>query len=226
MNRSWNLSLVICSLVLFACTSSTSRAPSHPHGGAPVAERSGSGPDGKGRNYPGTLRPPRELGADFQWRQRVTARWPEGAHTFEAVLTKDGQDLMLLGLGPLDTPGFILTLDENGNVEMENRTGRPIPFEARYVLLDVQRTFYPWFSSPHDDGTRQRVFDGERITEQWKQGRLQRRTFTRVDGQPPGQITVTYEGWTANNRAPARARLDNGWFGYVLEISTISQQTL
>ena len=213
-------------LLLWGVVSCAHSAPGERHGSngssVPQASATATVPG----HYPGTLRPPAELGVDFQWRQQVTAYWPQGTHTFDAVLTKTGDELVLLGLGPMDTPGFVLTLNANGEVDVENRTGRDMPFDARYVLLDVQRTFYPWFESPLDNGSRTATIAGEQVTEDWEQGRLIRRTFERNDGKPPGTITVTYSGWTPGARAPTRARLDNGWFEYALEINTLAQQTL
>lgn len=178
------------------------------------------------RDYPGTLRPPTELGADFQWRQQVTAKWPQGTRSFDAVLSKTGDELLLVGLGPMDTPGFVLTLDAKAQLEFENHTGQPVHFNPRYVLLDVQRAFYPWLPAASGAGAREGIVDNERVTETWKDGVLTERTFQRLDQNPPGTIVVTYSGWTAGSRAPRRATLNNGWFGYTLTIQTFEQSSL
>jgi hypothetical protein len=183
-------------------------------------------PQSEVREYPGTLRAAAELGADFQWRQQVTAQWPEGTRSFDAVLSKSGQELMLVGLGPMDTPGFVLTLNEKRQLRFENHTGEPVRFNPRYVLLDVQRAFYPWFPSTLARGTRETVVDQERVRETWHDNTLVERTFQRLDNNPPGKIVVTYSGWASGGRAPERARLDNGWFGYVLTIQTLEQSNL
>ncbi len=163
--------------------------------------------------YPGVLRAVETLPHDFLWRQRVTVRWTGGEEGFDAALQKRGGTLTLVGLGPYDTPAFVLTW--NGReIGFENRTDRALPFPPRYILLDVQRVFFPWLPPGQATGE----VDGERITERLEGDVLLRRTFERLDGQPPGAITVTYEG--------DRAILDNGWFGYTLTVETSDRQRL
>lgn len=177
------------------------------------------------REYPGTLRPPAALGTDFQWRQQVTAKWPQGTRSFDAVLSKSGDELLLVGLGPMDTPGYVLRLDAQAQLHFENHTGEEMRFNPRYVLLDVQRVFYPWFPEGLKSGTREVSVDQEHVTETWKDGVLTERTFQRLDNDPPGKITVTYVGWKPGSRAPERAVLNNGWFGYSMTIETFEQSS-
>lgn len=174
----------------------------------------------------GVLRSPAEIGPDFQWRQQVTAHWPTGTRSFDAVLSKEGPNLLLIGLGPMDTPGFVLRVNGDGELSVENNTGQEMPFDAKFVLLDVQRAFYPWFASPLDSGARTTTRDGETITETWSGGHLVSREFRRVDARPPGVIQVSYDGWSADARAPKRATLRNGWHGYTLVIETLEQTTV
>jgi hypothetical protein len=177
--------------------------------------------------YPGVLRPPDAMGPDVQWRQRVTAEWTEhggGRESFEAVLSKADAELLLLGLSPMGQPGFILRL-EDGEIEFENKATRELPFPPRYIVLDVQRVFFPWLDGdPPRDGDRGGEVHGERVTERWEGGRLVQRRFERADGQPPGEIRVDYSGWEDGADAPRRAVLANGWFGYTLTIDTFDQQ--
>lgn len=194
-----------------ACSPQAASPPSEPGQKQPV------------RDYPGTLRPPTQLGSDFQWRQEVTAQWPQGTRSFDAVLSKTGDELLMVGLGPMDTPGFVLTLDATAQLKFENHTGQAVHFNPRYVVLDVQRVFYPWFPNAATDGTRETVADDERVTETWNNGTLTTRTFQRLDNNPPGSIVITYEGWKPGNRAPQRAILDNRWFGYKLTVKTVDQ---
>jgi hypothetical protein len=108
---------------------------------------------------------------------------------------------------------------------VENNTQQPIPFDPKFVLLDVQRTFYPWFPSPLENGQRSVTTDDDIVTETWSNGNLDRRVFTRVTGKPAGALVVSYSGWSPGNRAPRRAVLENGWFGYTLTIETVDQTT-
>lgn len=176
--------------------------------------------------YPGTLRPPAAMGPDLQWQQRVTAHWADDVQSFEAVLSKTGDELLLIGLSPMKTPGFVVRLAD-GEVELDNRSPQPVPFDPRYIMLDVQRVYFPWIpDEPPTDGERSHRTDGEHVTERWAGGRLMERRFRREDARPPGEIRVTYEGWEDGMDAPRRATLDNGWFGYTLEIETFVQQRL
>jgi hypothetical protein len=132
----------------------------------------------------GTLRSPAELGGDFQWRQQVTAEWPNGTRGFDAVLSKEGNTLLLIGLGPMDTPGFILRLNEEG-LSVENHTGNPIPFDPKFILLDVQRAFYPWFDAPFATGERSTTTEGDIVTETWSNGTLRAAWTSFTPGGPP-----------------------------------------
>lgn len=176
--------------------------------------------------YPGELLQPASFGPNFQWRQRITATWKDGARSFDAVLAKDGNQLQLLGLSPMGMPGFVLRL-EGSELHFENNTEQSVPFEPRNILLDVQRTFFPWFAEPGPaTGTRRVERAGEHIEERWSGGSLIERRFRRLDGNPSGEIVVEYKGWGVGEDAPKQARLSNGWFAYTLTIDTLEQQRL
>jgi len=177
--------------------------------------------------YPGTLRAPADLGPDIMWRQKVTAQWGKSeSRSFEAVLQKQGDKLTLLGLNPMGQMGFAITL-HNGVIDFQNKAGMALPFPPRFILLDVQRAFWPWLGAkPAADGERTGEAPGERVVETWSNGRLQRRTFQRADDKPPGSIVISYSGYETGQLAPKKAVLDNRWFGYVLTVETYEQQTL
>lgn len=207
-------SVRVISLLLLLGAAGCSSAPDTPAQHAQMAQAVGE------------LRPPSELGPDFQWRQQVTAKWPNGTRGFDAVLSKEGNKLVLVGLGPMDTPGFVLTVESSGELTVENHTQQPIPFDPKFVLLDVQRAFYPWFPSPLKNGQRTVTSGDDVVTETWSNGNLDSRIFTRVTGKPAGTLVVSYSGWSPGNRAPRRAVLQNGWFGYTLTIETVDQTSL
>lgn len=178
-------------------------------------------------DYPGTLLAPAALGVELVWQQRVTAHWGDGEQRgFDAAIQRQGDTLTVIGLSPLGQPGFVVTL-QDGQVALTNQTDMEVPFPPRFVLLDVQRTFWPWLAGP-TGGEREAVVAGERVRERHVGGRLVERTFTRLDGQPAGTITVTYD-WTDTGPgriAPKRATLANGWFGYRLVIDTHAETSL
>lgn len=180
-------------------------------------------------DYPGELRAPEALGKDLLWQQRVTASWGDGEERgFDAAVQKQGATLTVIGMSPLGQAGFVMVQGPTG-VTFENHTDMHLPFPARFVLLDVQRTFFPWLSASAvpSDGERCETVAGEQVVEQYSGGRLVERRFTRLDGKPAGTIVVRYEwGEDAGRLAPRRAVLDNGWFGYRMTVDTHSEAVL
>jgi len=181
-------------------------------------------------DYPGVLRPPRDLGIDVVWRQRVTATWASGERGFDAAIQNQANVLTVLGLSPVGAPGFVFQLDDQA-VSVKNDSGERLPFPPRFILLDVQRVFFPWLGDgvgifgPREDGDYEAEQDGELVREVWRRGRLQERSFERLDGAPAGRIHVAYQ-WDEGQTAPRRAVLDNGWFGYSLAVETIEEHLL
>ncbi len=169
------------------------------------------------------------LQRDVLLRQRVTAIWGDGEQRgFDAVIQKQGDKLTVLGLSDTGSMGFAIVL-QDGTVELTNKLPNEFPFPPRYVLLDVQRTFYPWLPDSNGaraDGTHENVVDGERVVETWSAGRLLERQFNRLDASPPGQLTVRYTYDQPDWSAPSFAVLDNSWFGYRLEIDTHAETFL
>lgn len=179
-------------------------------------------------DYPGELLAPERLGGDVLWQQRVTAIWGEGEQRgFDAAVQKQGDRLTVIGLSPVSGPGFVLVL-EHGTVTLTNQAGMEVPFPPRFVILDVQRVFFPWLANGASGERTTGEACGERITEVRSAGRLVERKFERLDGKPAGAITVQYEWGDADpsRRAPMRATLDNAWFGYRLVIDTHTEAAL
>lgn len=195
-------------------------------------------------DYPGTLLAPTQLATEALWRQRVTATWrtPDQEpqeRGFDAALQRQGDVLTVIGLSPLGTVGFSIQQSANrqgvAGLDVVNNIEDELVIPPRFILLDVHRTFFPWnapnWQPMQGAGNRTCRRDGEEIRETWQNSRLQKRTFRRIDNQPPGLITVTYDwhkpdGSTPNWALPCQATLDNAWFGYQLSITTSSEQRL
>lgn len=171
---------------------------------------------------PPVLLPVGALPGDFMLRQHVTARYEERSDGFDAVLQKRGDELTLVGLGPMSTVGFVLKLSERG-VELDNRSGRELPFRPEHILADVQRVFYPWLPPAErcDACVREGEAEGLALTERYEAGRLRERRFRWAAAPERGEVVVRYEGWGTSELAPARVSLDNGWYGYALVIETV-----
>ncbi len=178
------------------------------------------------------LLPVSALPDDLILQQHVTIRWQDREEHFSAVLQKRGDELLLLGLGPMNSVGFTLTLDGQG-VRFENRSGREMSFEPERILADVQRVFYPWMSVAHSctDCERRRVRAGLEVWEKIGAQRLEERRFVDVTGRRQGEIVIHFDDWledaAGNGPAiPGRAVLDNGWYGYELIVETSGVEPL
>lgn len=183
--------------------------------------------NGRPRGEPAPLLPVSAFAHDVQWRQRVTAAWPTGSHSFDAVLQKRHGELLLLGLSPLGLPGFVLRLHENGAIDVENRSGRELPFEPRYVMADVERVFFPWLPEPAPRaGERSGTVSGMKVDERYENGRLVARSFERQTRAGLERVEITYSGWQADKDAPAHATLHNLALDYRLTIDTLEQSRL
>lgn len=177
---------------------------------------------------PPELMPPSALPFDFQWRQRVTAHWPTGTQSFEAVLQKREGQLILVGLSPLGLPGFVFRLLESGDLQVENRTGQPLPFEPAYVVADVQRVFFPWLAAPAPGFTGDRSGEraGTSVRERFERGQLRERQLIRETAAGREHIVVSYTTAEPAADAPARADLKNQLLDYELVIETLEQTRL
>jgi hypothetical protein len=201
--------------------------------GLVVAAACGAVPRGPPRfqdsDYPGTLLSPELLRGDVLWQQRVTASWGEdGRRGFDAALQKRGDELTLIGLSPMGSPGFVIQM-RGPHISSRNETDEDMPFPPRFMLLDVQRVFFPWLAedgAAREDGLYEGNIEGERVVETVRGGRLVERCFSRLDGRPEGEITIRYEWGQEAWKGPSRAVLDNGWFGYGLAIETLAETEL
>lgn len=180
------------------------------------------------------LLPAKALGQTFVLRQAVAVKWSGEAGqaeeaSFDAAVQRQGESLLLLGLGPMGHVGFTLKL-EKGEVSFENRTGQVLPFAPDRMLLDVQRVYYPWLDPEEAcrDCTRSGRRAGYLIEEEWVAGRLLRRRFeslspAEAEGNQSTQpgIEVEYSGEIAFDGLPRDARLRDEGFGYEVELKTL-----
>ena len=186
-----------------------------------------SRPTIKESDYPGELRHPSSLGTEVLWQQKLTARWGEGQErSFDSVLQVRSGKQIVLGLSPMGAVGFSIQWDGT-SVSFRNDSGMEMPFPPRFVLLDTHRVYMDWLGGAAPaNGSRHGVVGEEMISEEWKDGRLQMRRFVRQDNNPAGAIVVRYVWSDSYAKAPARAELDNGWFGYRMIIETAGEQLL
>lgn len=180
--------------------------------------------------YPGELISTADMAADFLARQKLKGSFAEHEFAFEAVLQLRGGTLTVLGLTPFGTKAFVLT--QTGlEIEFQALIDREIPFPPEYMLQDIHRalmwhTRLPWGEEAPSEDTASVEVAGERVSEQWSDGALIRRTFTRLDGEPAGEIRVDYVGGHRSGQPARTIVLDNGWFGYRIEIETLDWRAL
>lgn len=170
------------------------------------------------------LRPFSDLPLDVMWRQQVTISWGDQSEEIPVVLQKNREALVLVGLGPLGPPSFVIRHDKD-KLALDNRSGRDFPFSAAYIIADIQRAFFPWAL----DGQRPRArgsWRGLVIEEQWEGEELRERLFYLRDSPQRGAVRVRYMDGSAGLDVPTRVSLVNEWFGYRLEIETLEQGRL
>ena len=174
------------------------------------------------RDYPGTLVRPSVLAANFVLTQKLVAQFGEDTHALEAVLQKKGDDLTLVALSPFRTRLFVL--EQHGlEVKFTSYLPREMPFPPRYILYDVQRVYLRGLpGAPLLDGEHRAEIDGEEVQEVWAGGRLLQRNFTRAGVL--GRLAITYQPGMEKGVSPPLIQIDNGWVGYHLTITTLSQQ--
>lgn len=174
--------------------------------------------------YPGFLADTSTLAPDFFARQRLRGRYADRELVMDVVVQLASQKLTLVGLTPFGSRAFVL--EQVGNEQhLEQLIGGELPMDAACVLNDVHRVFFRGFAGPLPDGEHHREEHGELVSERWRGGVLMERRFTRLDGKPEGVIVVTFTGSPAPVIA-SNVRLDNGWFGYSLDIESVSQVKL
>ena len=176
--------------------------------------------------YPWRLLPASALPGDFLWEQRLTAHVGGEEHSLKAVLQKQGDHLVLIGLTPFGTKAFLL--DQQGTVvTFQSFVERKLPFPPRFVLADVQRCYLPFgdVASQPKDGEQRVDLGDEELVQTFDGGRLSERRFRRHDAKPAGEVRVIYRNWTADGVAHDVV-LDNRWFGYSMDITTLSAKVL
>ena len=162
---------------------------------------------------------------DFLARQSLRGRQGEREIHGEVIVQKQGATLTLIGMTAFGSKAFVIQQDAAGVRSQEILPGS-LPFPAEFMLLDVHRALFIGLSEGTGDGERRGEREGEAITETWQGGKLVRRSFRRLERRARGTIDIEYVGGMAGERPPARIVVVNGWFGYTVEISTVSWQAI
>ena len=183
--------------------------------------------------YPGVLHQPQTLGRDFMVRQNLKLHTKHNGKPldaeFDAVVQKQANKLLILGLGPMNMKVFTIT-QEGDRIEFVQFRGPDMPFSARNIVLDVHRVFFKKLPPPTEakySGKLEGELDGEHVVETWEGGELRERVFTRPGSKFTGVVRITVgRGCTATQCEPDTAVIRNEWFGYTLEVENESYEAL
>jgi len=163
------------------------------------------------------------LAPNMMLRQHLHGQYGKKDFELDCVLQVSDGKLTIVGLTPFGTRAFVLT--QTGlTYSFEKLIDRPIPFDPVHILEDVHRVFFRGLPRGQSEYVSA-VMGEERIEERWGHGVLLERTFERVDARPRGIIRVTFGGPPAP-LVPAHVVIDNGWYGFKLEIDNVEQQSL
>ena len=144
----------------------------------------------------------------------------------EAVIQKYCDELTVIGLTPFGTRAF--TIRQRGTqVIAESLAPGAWPFPPRNILIDIHRIYFvPLPATPPAPGIREIPRGDEIMEERWESQRLVERSFRRASGDPPGRIVVTYRSGTTRDAPAPEVRLENEWYGYRLDVTTVSRSEL
>ena len=169
------------------------------------------------------LPPPDAIPGEFAVRQKLNATSPKGGGSFEAVLQKTPGTLTLVGLTPYGSRAFLLQ-QTKGDVQFTKYIPREMPFAPTFMLLDIHRVLDHWLGPPLASGDRSGQVGDETIHERWQGGHLVERTFTSATSKPPGTITISYTGHTAELPIATHITLRNARLDYRIDIDTVPLQ--
>ncbi len=164
------------------------------------------------------------LGPPMLLRQRLSGEHRGKPFELECVLQISQGKLTIIGMTPFGSRAFVLTQTGVSHT-FTKLIDRELPFDPLHILEDVHRVFFRGISSTATDGKLVEVEGPEQVKEQRSQGVLKERSFVRLDQNPPGEIKISYGGPKAP-LVPTYVTIDNGWYGYRLEIETVVQESL
>jgi hypothetical protein len=175
------------------------------------------------------LHTPNELPGDFLDRQTIHAVYGKRSASFDAVLQKRGNEIVLIGMTPFGSRAFVLK--QTGlDVSFESFVPQELPFPPSYILLDVERVFFGGVAPAGQalpDGSHEAPRDAEIVSETWQGGLLKQRRFRKASGQPAGDVVIDYgPGMPPGGPPPEKITYSSGWYGYRLEIVTVGHQAL
>jgi uncharacterized protein DUF3261 len=161
------------------------------------------------------------IAGDFLLRQRLIVTRGDGVFALHLVAQKRGDELLLLGLHPFGAKLF--TLRQRGLETSVDAVPAPaLEVPPLNVLRDLHRARFLGLASAGADGSFEEQRDGTEIRELHEGGRLLRRSFQRLDADPPGVVELRFE--SAPAEGGDRVTIENGWCGYRAELTTLAEE--
>lgn len=165
------------------------------------------------------------IAGDFLLRQRLIVTRGDGVFALHLVAQKRGDELLLLGLHPFGAKLF--TLRQRGLETSVDAVPAPaLEVPPLNVLRDLHRARFLGLASAGADGSFEERRDGTEIRELHEGGRLLRRSFQRLDADPPGVVELRFEPAPAPAEGGDRVTIENGWCGYRAELTTLAEEAL
>lgn len=176
-----------------------------------------------------------QIEGNFLMQQELRFRHGQQEGSFEAVVQKHCDEVVVIGLTPFGTRAF--SIRQRGlEVAVENQLVGKWPFPPENILLDVQRSFlYPIAQPPLSDGVHEATVGAELVRDRWSAGRLLERRIRAVAGPPEGEegeegeeeeIVVRYLGGTTRGSPARNVELRNERHGYEINITTHTYRPL
>jgi hypothetical protein len=174
-----------------------------------------------------------EISGAFSLHQRIAGHY--GDHdvpTIDAVLQFHGGELSLVALTPFGTRALLIH-QRGTEVAVETFVDKLPPLDPKDVLRDIHRVLFRGLfvggraaGHPPSDGLHTGSDGGDRLTESWRDGHLEWRTFSpeTADDDAPPAVRIDFEG-QGLIVAPT-VRLNNQRLGYQLVITTLEQERL
>lgn len=174
---------------------------------------------------PGEWVSTRAIAGDFLLRQSLVVTRGDRVFALHLVAQKRGDELLLLGLHPFGARLFTLRqLGLETSVDAAPASVLDVP--PLNVLRDLHRARFLGLASAGSDGTFEEHRDGTEIRELRERGRLRRRSFRRLAGDPAGVVELSFDAPAAESGGADRVTIENGWCGYRAELTTLSEQAL
>jgi hypothetical protein len=169
----------------------------------------------------GPLPDTHRLRCGFSWQQEVSASYGPLENSFTAVVECSGEELTLVGLTPFGTRAFLLR-QKGSRVHFEKFVDRELPFSPRQILVDLHRAFFIGYLA--DESIEENFFHEIR-TDEIRNGKLVKRTLRREES-PGKPIVIDYGSGYDGTTPPPKITLENGLYGYRLEVETTAAEKL